>query len=251
MCTLIAAIGVFDDVDLLVAANRDERLDRPADPPRLHPQRPLSVVAPIDRQAGGTWWGLNAAGLFAGITNRFGTSPPDPGRRSRGHLVFTALDQRRPAEAAARIAALEPTAYNRFHLLLADRGGAELVFGDGERLWRRPLGPGIHVLTERSLGAGGAEREAWLRERLAGWAAADRAPAVAELRRLLAFHHPDDPFAGTCVHAPWLGYGTRSSSLLRLGRDPAAGRLECSDGPPCRRGYADRSDLLRALFAAG
>jgi uncharacterized protein with NRDE domain len=106
MCTLLVASRVFDDTPLLVAANRDERLDRPAAPPRLFEARAIPVVAPVDLQAGGTWLGLSARGVFAGITNRFGV-PPDPARRSRGELVFEALLGADAQAGADRIAALD------------------------------------------------------------------------------------------------------------------------------------------------
>ena len=245
MCTLIVAVRVFDDVDLLVAANRDERLDRPSEPPDLLTDKPIPVIAPLDAVAGGTWLGLNATGLFAGITNRFGV-PPDPALPSRGLLVFEALEAATPARAARHLAGLDPAGHNQFHLLLADRRDAWLVFHDGQAVNTRPLGPGIHVLTERSLGAAAGGREAWLSARLARWARGP-APSDAALAELLSFHDPEDPFDGTCVHADWLGYGTRSTTLISLGASLAAGRLLFSQGPPCRVRLEDRSDLVARL----
>jgi len=245
VCTLIVAVGAFADAALLVAANRDERLDRPSEPPALRPVGPIPVVAPLDVQAGGTWLGLNAAGLFAGITNRFG-APPDPALPSRGQLVFEALEQTTPAAAARRLADRDPAGLNRFHLLLADRTDAWCVFHDGLSLHAETLGPGIHVLTERSRGAASGGREAWLAERMAGWSG-KAAPRETALMELLAFHHPDDPFDGTCVHADWLGYGTRSTTLLKLGVEGGGDRLLYADGPPCRTALQDRTELLEGL----
>lgn len=68
-------------------------------------------------------------------------------------------------------------------------------------------------------------------------------PPDGDLGRLLSVHR-DDAFAGTCVHAPWLGYGTRSSSILRLGNRP---RLVHAYGPPCSAPYQDMSELLANL----
>lgn len=247
MCTLIVAVGVFPDADLLVAANRDERLDRPARPPELMADRPIALIAPLDEVAGGTWLGLNAAGLFAGITNRFG-APPDPALPSRGQLVFEALAEHEPEAAARRLADLDPTGHNRFHMLLADRRNAWRVHHDGRAVHAEPQGSGIHLLTERSLGAAAGQREPWLTERLAGLTGGP-APDDRVLRDLLTFHDPDDPFDGTCVHADWLGYGTRSSMLLKLGEPGLGGRMLFADGPPCRTEFADQTHLLTALLA--
>lgn len=47
-------------------------------------------MAPRDDVAGGTWLGVNAAGVFVGITNRY-LGPKDDARVSRGALVTRAL----------------------------------------------------------------------------------------------------------------------------------------------------------------
>ena len=90
MCTLIVLHRCFADAELLVAANRDEYLDRPAEPPALRRWNGRTVLAPRDVRAGGTWLGLNDAGVFAALTNR-PNATPDPTRRSRGLLVVDAL----------------------------------------------------------------------------------------------------------------------------------------------------------------
>ena len=92
MCTIILAHRIYPGTPLLVAANRDELLDRPAAGPRLLPVGGLEVFAPLDLLEGGTWLGLNSAGVFVGITNRFGAGR-DADRRSRGELVFSALSE--------------------------------------------------------------------------------------------------------------------------------------------------------------
>ena len=68
MCTLILYYRCRDDWPLLVAGNRDERLDRPAQAPRALPGK-LRRWAGIDKEANGTWLGLNAAGTIVGLTN--------------------------------------------------------------------------------------------------------------------------------------------------------------------------------------
>src|SRR5579871_991767 len=89
MCTLVVALGQFPGFPLVVAANRDEKLDRPATPPRIWPGAE-PFIAPRDEVAGGSWLGFNRHGVFVGITNRFGV-PPDPTKKSRGQIVIDAL----------------------------------------------------------------------------------------------------------------------------------------------------------------
>ena len=94
MCTLVLVVPSPGGV-LQVAANRDEFLARPATPPA--PSADGRWLAPRDLQAGGSWLGVNAAGLFVGVTNR-SAGPRDGARRSRGLLVLEALES---ADAAA------------------------------------------------------------------------------------------------------------------------------------------------------
>ena len=90
MCTLVALHRCTPDAFLWIAANRDEYADRPADGPALRKGRNGLLVAPLDRRAGGTWWGVSAQGVFAALTNR-PTRELDATRRSRGQLVLDAL----------------------------------------------------------------------------------------------------------------------------------------------------------------
>ena len=221
MCTLLVATRVWADAPLLVAANRDERLDRPAEGPRLRQDGPVRVIAPRDIQAGGTWLGLNAHGVFSGITNRFGARP-DPRRRSRGELVVRALGARTAELALEQLTDTRPEAYNPFHLLVADAVAAGLVWSDGTTLHSERLAPGVVVLTERSFGAAPSGRETLLRAAGAALAARGAPPDDAELTTLLATHAPD-PFDAVCVHLDAMGYGTRSAAILRWST-PAVGR---------------------------
>src|SRR5579863_1043129 len=146
MCTLVAAVGQFPGYPLVVAANRDERLDRAASPPRLWPGT-TPFIAPRDEVAGGTWLGVNARGLFVGITNRFGV-PVDPQRRSRGQIVVEALAAPSARELHSRMARFPAEEFNPFHLLYADAEDAFVTWFDGQARQQAELGRGVHVVTE-------------------------------------------------------------------------------------------------------
>ena len=92
MCTLILLDRVVPGFPVVVAANRDEFFARPAAPPALFPstEGKPAYLAPQDLEAGGTWMGVNASGLFVGLTNR-PVAVRDPSARSRGLLVLDAL----------------------------------------------------------------------------------------------------------------------------------------------------------------
>jgi uncharacterized protein with NRDE domain len=236
VCTLILSYRQDPEWPVAVAANRDERLGRPAAPPARVENGSVAVLMPRDLEAGGTWIGLSARGGFAGLTNRFGRAP-DRGRRSRGELVPRALRAATARDAWRELRELRPADYNGFHLVVADGEAAFLIWSDGEAIRDEELRPGVHVVTERSLEAAPASlRHGWLE------AEARRHGRLDDLAPLLV-RHLEPSIDGTCVHLPELGYGTRSSTLCGVG---ARGDLRFlhADGPPCRTAYQDLSGLL-------
>lgn len=235
MCTLLVAFQSVDGAPLLVAANRDERLDREAAPPRMWPgnleRGETAFLAPVDKVAGGTWLGLNVRGLFVGVTNRFGV-PRDDARESRGQLVVEALRAPDAAALHAKLAELSPTRFNAFHLLYADRTHAFVTWSDGTRITQETLAPGVHVVTERSLGASDAGRTELVLE---AWRRLPVRPSLADLGALTRIHSQGStsPLRGTCIHVPELGYGTRSSALLSVEAPPRESRFMWAEGSPC------------------
>ena len=247
MCTLIVAHRAWSGLPFLVAANRDEQLDRKSAPPRLWADRPVPLLAPLDQSGGGTWLGLNAHGLFVGITNRFGTEPPRKDRRSRGLLVLDALEEADARAAAKRVAAHQPAVHNRFHLLAVDRKAARLVVNDGREIREIQLATGLHVVTERSQVEGDlqTEREKLIAARMKTHLESG-VPGQRELAGLLSIH-AEDPFDGTCVHAPAYTYGTRSSTLIWFYKDSI--RFLHAEGPPCETRYQDYSARANSVLA--
>ena len=218
--------------------------DRAAAPPRLRRIGGVEAFAPLDLEQGGTWMGVSEFGLFVGLTNRFGV-PKDPHRRSRGALVEEALQHPDLASARAFAEGLDPRAENGFHLVVADRREAFCVVGDGRELRAHPLGPGVHVVTERAWGAAPSERQTWLEARFASPGPA--ALTERALRDTLAQHN-GGPFDSVCVHAPAHRYGTRSSAIVEVPTDPHLPlRWAYTEGPPCRHPW--RVELVR--FQAG
>ncbi|HYD39629.1 MAG TPA: NRDE family protein [Anaeromyxobacter sp.] len=262
MCTLVLGYQLDRRWPIVVAANRDEQLDRPSEGWAVRGPAAAGLgripwpvcAAPLDVQAGGTWVGVSARGLFAGVTNHFVRLgwKPDRTRRSRGDLVPLALAAGSAADAARSLAALDAAAWNPFHLLVADAAAAFLWWYDGEEQGMTPLDPGLHVVTERDREGRGPRAER-LRAR---WPAE---PSLPRLRELLVHHGDAAPGGGvdellrvldrgdaTCIHGDPV-YGTRSSAILRLARDLAASDLLVAEARPCVTPHEDRSELLVAL----
>lgn len=148
VCTVVLLIRPGHAWPLVLAANRDERLDRLWDPPAEHwPDQP-GVIAGRDRSGGGTWMGVNRYGVVAAVLNRQGSLGPAAGKRSRGALPLHALKHRSATEAATAIAAMDSGFWRSFNLVLADRDGGVFVRGLGHgHPDVVPLAPGVHMVT--------------------------------------------------------------------------------------------------------
>jgi hypothetical protein len=147
MCSVVILHRPGHPWPVLFAANRDEMNNRPWLPPGRHwPDRP-GTVAGLDQLAGGSWLGVNDHRLIAGIMNRMNSLGPSPGKRSRGELVLEALDHADAGAAAEAMAALEPSAYRPFNLVLADNRDSFLLVNSGERIKVAPLPTGISMIT--------------------------------------------------------------------------------------------------------
>ena len=239
MCTVVLAAHVFAGHPLVVVANRDERLDRASSPPFVWHRDGGSdgapFIAPRDDVAGGTWLGLNRAGVFVGITNRY-LGPQDTTRASRGGLVSDALALGSARAIHEAMASVPASRHNGFHLVYADARDVLATVSNGTHLAQLTLGRGIHVLTERSFGAGDDTlrrariQAAWTR--LAPQAELD----LERLSQLLTEHDETDLLAATCIHVPGIRYGTRSGTAMAIaaeGNGRARSRMLWAEGPPC------------------
>ena len=228
MCTVVLLRRPDHAWPVLIGANRDEAVGRSWRPPGRHwPERP-GTLAGLDEEAGGSWMGLNDAGVTAAILNRRGSLGSAAGKRTRGELVLRALDHSDAAGAAAAVAAADGTAYRTFNMLVADRGQAFWIrHAGGREIAIRPVGAGLAMLTAWDLndraasertdhylpkfGAAAApdpDRGDWADwERL--FASPERAPGV------------HDPNGAMHVATDW-GFGTVSRSFLALPEDPGA-----------------------------
>ncbi|MBI5366285.1 MAG: NRDE family protein [Planctomycetes bacterium] len=259
MCLLAVLFHVHPDSPLVVAANRDEWLARPAEPLQVLRREEPRVLGGRDVTAGGTWLAVNRHGVVAGLTNQPAAGGANVARRSRGELPLLLAGHAR-AEAAVEefTRRVRPADYNPCWLLVGDAASLwYLTLDSGDHPGVRRLEPGIHVLENAPLGAG-SPKEVGTAAGLAT-AAAQRGEALNRMvRALLASHElPPEPATGfrhevkpracdaACVH---LGpYGTRAAEIIRL--DPtgqAAPAVEFADGPPCRAPWRSADGLWSA-----
>jgi len=236
MCTLVILRRPGHDWPLILAANRDEMIDRPWQPPARHwPDRP-QVLAGLDELAGGTWLGLNDDGVVAAVLNRRGSLGPESGKRSRGELVLEALDHAEAEAAAAALLHLDPRAYRTFNLVIADaencywlrNRGAE---GPGRIEIDAPL-PGLSMLTAGDLDDRTSPRIRTYLPRLRAAEAPKPDPetggdwtAWQAILRSRAYDAEDGPLAAMSLVTD-SGFGTVCSSLVALPARPTSFGLQ-------------------------
>ncbi len=103
---------------LIVAANRDERYERGGEPPSFAEGESYSYLAPRDPVAGGTWIGINSAGLLVALTNGDETGEYET---SRGNIVAKLLGEGGSiGEGREMLEEIQLSEYEDFSLVLID-----------------------------------------------------------------------------------------------------------------------------------
>jgi uncharacterized protein with NRDE domain len=259
MCLVALAIDQSRRFPLVLAANRDEFLARPA--ARLawwtpSPGAP-AVLGGRDLEAGGTWLGLTAQGRLACLTNVRDGGARDADAPSRGRIVADWLAARERTDRFWMRTAL--SGFNRFNLIAADFAAGECFWAsnDGslpQRLERGLYGlsnaaldtpwPKVQVLKARMRDALAADTIDGLCEQLFA-ALAD--PAIAEDGALPSTGVPIDlerALSPAFIRTDDGRYGTRCTTLVvaeRVGRTVVTHMVErsfASDGTPALQRHA-------------
>jgi uncharacterized protein with NRDE domain len=116
MCLIVFAWKSHPGYELILAANRDEFLDRPALPARFWPEFP-EILAGKDLKEGGTWMGVDVMGRFSAVTNYREIGNIKKNAASRGSLPLNYLaGEDAPGKYLSEIDK-NAMAYNGFNLL--------------------------------------------------------------------------------------------------------------------------------------
>jgi uncharacterized protein with NRDE domain len=231
VCFILALFGAHPRYPLVIAANRDEARARPSTAPHLWPGAP-AIWAGRDDVAGGTWLGVNTAGLVAAITNRVG-GPVDPTLPSRGQLCLATLRQPDlPAARATIEADLAVRGYNPFNLLVAtgDEGWVTTWRGAS-----RALSHGAHIVTNHgdmdNPSDPAVPRALEVVEQL-NVADQELDPLLQALGHLCSDTREPNP-----ICRPEGDRGTVSSSLIALDVNRSIAAYWHADGPPTSHEY--------------
>jgi uncharacterized protein with NRDE domain len=220
MCLIALAYKVHPRFPLILAANRDEFLDRPAEPAHFWKDAP-EILAGRDKRAGGTWMGITRSGRFAAITNYRDMRMTFPAGPSRGLLVREALER--------GIDTKGTKAYAGFNLIYGPVD--DIRYHNNIEGTDEPLKPGVHGLSNHFLDTPWP-KVVKAKQQLEKVLALPDAELPEALFRLLSDEAtaadaslPDTGLpiemerAASSIFIKTPGYGTRCSTVLLVGAD--------------------------------
>jgi uncharacterized protein with NRDE domain len=213
MCLVVVALGVATRYELLFAANRDERHARPSESAHWWSDAP-DVLGGRDLLAGGTWLAVDRSGRLAAVTNFRATSAVAP--LSRGALVADYLRGTQPLERFAAALDARRDDYGPFSLLLREHGALRIV---SNRAPPAELGSGVHAISNAAYGVEWPK----VRSARAGMRGVLETPdPIDALFALLAERSDGATPEERYTTSHFVGgpvYGTRSSTVIAIGRD--------------------------------
>ena len=227
MCLAAFAINASARWPLVIASNRDEFFDRPAQPlAQWQTSAGGSIVSGRDLRAGGTWLGITPGGRIALVTNVREPLCPDT-TLSRGDLVMRWLQGGMNADQFK--AQTDSTAYGGFNLVLGDmQTGAWSCLSNrpvAGGLHCQPMADGVHGLSNAALNTPWPKTmalKAAMHDALKIGSETPLWQALASRRRATEGDLPstglpvefEAALSSAFVDAPARGYGTRCTTLL-------------------------------------
>ena len=230
MCLLVLAWNAHPRYRLVLAANRDEYHERPADALARWPEP--DILAGRDQKAGGTWLGLDRARRFGVVTNFRELQRPRRSAPSRGRLIPDYLETPQTPESYLTRLETDAPGYSGFNLLVGD---AEQLCYASNRMdqFAQVLPAGVHGLSNEFLDSPWPKLQR-VRRAFEAWLAAEAGAAgghnetVEHLFSMLADRTPaPEGSPGTGLPADWERtlsspfvthptYGTRCSTILLI-----------------------------------
>jgi len=226
MCLIFFSYNMHSDFRLILAANRDEFYDRPTKMLDFWEDAP-DILAGRDMKEMGTWMGITRTGRFAALTNYRDPRSLKPDAPSRGLLVSDFLSGKDSAKQyLERVQALGHE-YNGFNLLVGD--AENLFYYSNKGTGIRKIFPGFYGISNHLLDTPWPKVEKGKAE-LAILFARKRIDIQAVFQVMADRTYPrDDMLPDTGAGLEWErilsplfvsseNYGTRSSSVLLIGR---------------------------------
>jgi len=148
MCLIFLSYNQHPKYPLIIAANRDEFLDRPALPMDYWPENP-NILAGQDLTGGGTWLGVTTSGYFSMLTNYRDMANIKTNAPTRGKLVLDYL--KGEFDPATYLQALDASGgqYNGYNILLGTMHNPWYYSNQNHKFYQ--LGSGLYGLSNALL----------------------------------------------------------------------------------------------------
>ena len=148
MCLILFAYKVHPKYKLIVAANRDEFFNRPTSPAHFWKDHP-HILAGRDLEKMGTWMGVTTKGRFSALTNYRDPLEETAGKRSRGDLVASALNDKGNINDYMQMLINDHDSFPGYNLLVGDIN--ELFYYSNRGNGPQIVKPGIHGVSNHLL----------------------------------------------------------------------------------------------------
>lgn len=247
MCLLAIQYQLVPEAPVLIAANREERYDRPTLPPSIQSGKPR-VLCGIDEEANGTWLGVNQNGMCVAVANR-PKSLPTFISRSRGLLCRDMLRCGSAREAMSLcMDELHTGKYNGANFVCADAESGWAIHG-GDEINAVELDEGLNLVSSGDLNDPRDERVQFA-HRLLTLQTLDSPVKFLAIASKVFARAPSPPGRPSIVIRE-SQRGTVSSTLVSLGKKPRDAIYQYAPGPPDKSKYEDCSPLLRDILSRG
>jgi uncharacterized protein with NRDE domain len=164
--------------------------------------------------------------MFVAVTNR--DAPHKRGRNSRGLLTLMALSSISVTDVEAWMVKMDASLYNWFNLIVADRNQLLVFASNGFQIHRRPLRPGLHVVTGYGVDTWTIPRCHSIQEYLM-----KTSSRVEAFKRVLSLHGQGDCRSAVCIHDRNETHRTRSACVVKALPDWSF-EVQETDEPPCQ-----------------
>ncbi|MBT7086791.1 MAG: NRDE family protein [Desulfobacterales bacterium] len=227
MCSIFFLYNMHPEFRLILASNRDEFTCRPTSPAGFWDDE-TSILAGRDLQNMGTWLGITKTGRIAAITNYRDPASLKAETPSRGALVSDFLSGNQPSKNYLEHVKATGHIYNDFNLITCDNSGLYYYSNRSDKIME--LQPGLYGLSNHLLDTPWPKVERG-KEMFKDLLNLGRTEIVEKTFNILAdnYHPPEDTLPDTGV-GPEMerllspifistdGYGTRSSSVILIGK---------------------------------
>jgi hypothetical protein len=248
LMSLVAVVyHLVPEAPILVAANRDERFDRPVATPSIQSGKPR-ILASIDQETGGTYLGVNQNGMFIGaIPRRKYSVPYAP--RSRSALCRELLRTGSARQAVdLALEELQSSQYDGVNYVIADSECGWVVHA-GNDIDVVELERGLSIIGDRDVNDPRDERVNMAKRLLTLQMLDSPVKFLAVASKVFA-RSPNDPGRPSMVTRDDL-MGTVSSTLISLGKKPRDAIYQYSNGAPDKAKFEDYSPMLRDILSRG